>query len=51
LRTFLSATYNLKSIADYETGPGSSVTPERARSAVAEGERFVEHIASLLDSP
>jgi len=28
LRAFLSHAYNLKAIADYETGPGSEVTAE-----------------------
>ena len=31
LRTFLPRTYNLKSIADYGTGPGSHVSRESAR--------------------
>jgi uncharacterized protein (UPF0332 family) len=30
LRTFLSRTYQLKAIADYETGPGSHVSEESA---------------------
>ena len=34
LRTFLSRTYQLKAIADYETGPGSHVSEERAREAI-----------------
>jgi uncharacterized protein (UPF0332 family) len=29
-RAFLGRTYNLKAIADYETGPGSKVTPTQA---------------------
>ena len=47
-RIFLSQTYNLKAIADYETGPGSEVSAERAVRAVAAGKQFVEHIAKLL---
>ena len=27
MRAFLGSTYNLKAIADYETGPGSDVSP------------------------
>jgi hypothetical protein len=27
VRAFLGRTYSLKAIADYETGPGSKVTP------------------------
>lgn len=48
LRMFLSQTYNLKAIADYETGPGSEVSSERATTAVEMGKKFVAHIASLL---
>ena len=48
LRVFLSRAYNLKAIADYETGPGSEVSPERATEAVAAGKRFVAHIGSLV---
>ena len=33
-RAFLGRTYNLKAIADYETGPNSHVTPERAAEAI-----------------
>ena len=31
---FLSQAYNLKAVADYETGPGSIVPPERAAAAL-----------------
>lgn len=48
LRTFLSQTYNLKSIADYETGPGSEITPERAAEAVAEGKDFVASLTLFI---
>jgi hypothetical protein len=34
LRTFLPHTYNLKAIADYETGPGSHLSAESAKGAV-----------------
>jgi uncharacterized protein (UPF0332 family)/predicted nucleotidyltransferase len=44
LRAFLSRTYNLKAIADYETGPGSEISPERATEAIAAGKRFVAHL-------
>ncbi|HEX4159718.1 MAG TPA: HEPN domain-containing protein [Rhizomicrobium sp.] len=49
LRSFLSTAYNLKSIADYETGTGSSVSPERASAAVAEAGRFAASIRALID--
>lgn len=41
LRLFLSRAYNLKAIADYETGPGAEVSAERATDAVETGKRFV----------
>ena len=50
LRTFLSHAYNLKAIADYETGPGSEVSAERATEAVEAGKRFVAHIVGLIPS-
>jgi hypothetical protein len=31
LRVFLPRTYNPKAVADYETGPGSTIPAERAR--------------------
>ena len=49
-RIFLSQTYNLKAIADYETGPDASVSPDRAAQAVEAGRQFVAHIVSLLPS-
>ena len=48
LRIFLSQAYNLKAIADYETGPGSEVSAERAASAIDTGKQFVTHIAGLI---
>ena len=48
LRAFLGHTYNLKAIADYETGPGPEVSPEQAEQAVAVAERFIECIAHLI---
>ncbi|PWB79954.1 MAG: HEPN domain-containing protein [Methylocystaceae bacterium] len=47
-RIFLSQTYNLKAIADYETGPGANVSAERAARALEAGRRFVSQIASVL---
>jgi len=47
-RVFLSQTYNLKAIADYETGPGFEVTAERAVSALEAAKKFVAHVAGLL---
>ena len=48
LRAFLGRAYNLKAIADYETGPGSQVSAESALSAIQTARRFVESVASLL---
>ena len=48
LRAFLPRTYNLKAIADYETGPGSRLSPESAREAIQTARRFVENVASLI---
>ena len=47
-RVFLSQAYNLKAIADYETGPGSEVTAERATSAVEAAKNFTAYVAGLL---
>ncbi len=51
LRVFLSQGYNLKAIADYETGPGAEVPPERAEAAVETGGHFVARVADLLSDP
>ena len=48
LRAFLGRAYNLKAIADYETGPGSLVSPEQAEAALATAIRFVDTVAGLL---
>jgi uncharacterized protein (UPF0332 family) len=48
---FLSQTYNLKDIADYELGSGAAVPLDRASAAIGTAERFVERIAALLVRP
>jgi uncharacterized protein (UPF0332 family) len=48
LRAFLGRAYNLKAIADYETGPGARVPVENARAAIETARRFVESVAVLL---
>ena len=48
LRVFLSRAYNLKAIADYQTGPGSQVSVEQAQEAIKTAERFVEAVAAML---
>jgi uncharacterized protein (UPF0332 family) len=50
LRTFLPRTYNLKSIADYGTGPGSHVSRESARDAIQTARRFVRSVTLLVPS-
>jgi len=48
LPAFLGRAYNLKSIADDETGPGSLVSAETASAALQTARRFVECVASVL---
>lgn len=49
-RAFLSQAYNLKAMADYETGPDAVVTAEKAESALETARRFVLHITGLLSA-
>lgn len=51
LRAFLGRTYNLKAIADYETGPDSEVTSEQAQQAIETATRFIACIETLLKNP
>ncbi len=44
LYVFLSNAYNLKAVADYETGPDSNILPERAAAAIVEAGKFVAAI-------
>jgi uncharacterized protein (UPF0332 family) len=48
IRAFLGRTYDLKAIADYETGPGSHVSAERADEAIKTAHRFVECLTGLI---
>jgi uncharacterized protein (UPF0332 family) len=48
LRAFLSKSYSLKSIADYETGPENEVSPGRANEAVEQAKRFVRFFDESL---
>lgn len=50
LLPFLSRTYNLKSVADYETGPDATIPVERAANALAMAARFVSVIEQLLST-
>jgi len=49
LRAFLSRAYNLKALADYETGPGSEISPDRATKALADAKLFVAYLAALIE--
>ena len=51
IRTFLGRTYDLKAIADYETGPGSHISADKAREAVDSAHRFVECLTGLMPAP
>ena len=47
--TFLAKAYELKSIADYSTGPmARAISVEDAASAIATAGRFIDTIAQLL---
>jgi hypothetical protein len=48
LRSFLSRNYDLKAIADYETGPDAEVSPEVASMAVQQAKRFVAYFEAQL---
>lgn len=45
---FLTQAYNLKAVADYETGPDSEIPPEHARAAIEMAARFLDCIEELL---
>ena len=49
-RAFLGKTYNLKAIADYETGPGSKVTRQQAAEAIEAAKLFVSTVIALIGS-
>jgi uncharacterized protein (UPF0332 family) len=51
LRVFLSRTYNLKAIADYETGSGSEISAERAAAAVKTARQFLACFTERLGAP
>lgn len=50
LRAFLGRAYNLKAIADYETGPGSKVSAKQAAEAIMTATLFVAAVTGLLPS-
>ncbi len=48
LRAFLRQSYNLKTIADRETGPGQGVSASQAANAVDVGARFVDAVRRMI---
>jgi len=48
LIAFLSRSFRLKAIADYEVGPSAKVPPDMAKAAVATAEYFVAVINELI---
>ena len=48
LRGFLSRSYNLKAIADYETGAGAHVPHEQAAAAIETGRYFIDAVTALI---
>jgi uncharacterized protein (UPF0332 family) len=48
LPPFLSQAYNMKAIADYDTTPGSFISPGHATAAIETATRFVESIRRVL---
>ena len=50
-RAFLGRAYNLKAVADYETGSGSKVTHAQAKEAIDAAHQFVAALHKLMGSP
>jgi uncharacterized protein (UPF0332 family) len=50
LLPFLSRAYNLKAVADYETGPNAVVPLDRAAEAIRIGELFIVGVEQLLST-
>jgi uncharacterized protein (UPF0332 family) len=48
LRVFLGRAYNLKSIADYETGPDSHISYGQAAETIVNAEKFVGALTAVL---
>jgi uncharacterized protein (UPF0332 family) len=49
LRGFLRRAYNLKAVADYETGSGIEITRDQAERAMRSAARFVDCVTALLE--
>jgi len=50
LRRFLAQAYDLKTLADYATGPEAAVPLDRAAATLASARRFVDVVAGVLES-
>ena len=48
LAASLQRAYNLKAVADYETGPDSDIAPERAVGAIEDAGKFVSAVQNAL---
>jgi uncharacterized protein (UPF0332 family) len=51
LRRFLSQAYDLKSVADYATGPEAFVPLDQAEKAIDTARRFLDCVVVLLSTP
>jgi hypothetical protein len=49
LRAFLGRVYNLKVLADYETGAGSKISAVQAADAIEAGRSFIATLEKLID--
>ncbi|MFN8693522.1 MAG: HEPN domain-containing protein [Holosporales bacterium] len=50
LTYFLAESYNLKEIADYETGDSSDILPERVEQAIQRAKEFHETVRRYLEA-
>jgi uncharacterized protein (UPF0332 family) len=49
MRRFLTQAYDMKSVADYETGPDAFVPVEQAANAITTARRFLDCVAALIE--
>ena len=49
LRRFLSRTYDLKAVADYEVGPNAIIPLDIIKDSISAAERFVKIVGELVD--
>lgn len=50
-RAFLARSYELKSLADYETGYEHSLSDDQAAKAIMQAGEFVSAVARLIEAP